>query len=74
MEALKTRCGSDSVRRESLGRSVAWAIAYGNVRCGGFDGARARQTARCAAGGYSVALWSMPCSSGQPVSTGMDSS
>ncbi len=63
MEALKTRYGSDSVLRESLGQSVAWAIAYGSVRGGGFAGARARQTARCAAGGHSVALWSMPCSS-----------
>ena len=36
MEALKTRYGSDSVLRESLGQSVAWAIAYGSVRGGGF--------------------------------------
>ena len=69
MEALKTRYGSDSVLRESLEQrlqrlqSVAWAIAYGNVRGGVFAGARDRQTARCAAGGHSVALWSMPCSS-----------
>jgi hypothetical protein len=63
MEALKTRYGSDSVLRESLGQSLAWAIAYGSVRGRGFAGARARQTARCAAGGHSVALWSMPCSS-----------
>jgi len=56
MEALKTRYGSDSVLRESLGQSVAWAIAYGSVRGGGFAGARARQTARCAAG---VTQW--PC-------------
>ena len=44
--------GSDSVLQESLGRSVAWAMAYGNVRGGGCAGARALQAARRAAGGH----------------------
>ena len=35
MEALKTRCGSDSVLQESLRRRVAWAVACGDDR-GGF--------------------------------------